>query len=188
MIQWMLVTWSLVPLPFPNPACTYGSSWFIYCWSLLEGFWALLCQHVKGALLCSSLNILWHCHSFGLSWKLNFSSAVATAEFSKFAGILSAALNSIIFHDFKKLSWDPITSISFVGSNASQGPLDFKPRMSGSRWSTTPSWLSVIKTFFYSSSVYSCHLFLISSASGRSMPFLLLCPTFHEMFVIFMEY
>ena len=42
---------------------------------------------------CSSLSILWHCLSLGLEWKLTFSSAVATAEFSKFAGILSAALS-----------------------------------------------------------------------------------------------
>ena len=45
-------------------------------------------------------------------------------------------------------------------------------RMSGSRWVTTLSGLSgSLKTFFYSSSVYSCH-FLISSASVRSLPFL----------------
>ena len=31
--------------------------------------------------------------SLGLEWKLTFSSPVATAEFSKFAGILSAALS-----------------------------------------------------------------------------------------------
>ena len=36
---------------------------------------------------------LWHCLSLGLEWKLTFSSPVATAEFSKFAGILSAALS-----------------------------------------------------------------------------------------------
>ena len=36
---------------------------------------------------------LWHCLSLGLGWKLTFSSPVATAEFSKFAGILSAALS-----------------------------------------------------------------------------------------------
>ena len=34
MIQWMLAIWSLVPLPFLNPAWTSGSSWFMYCWSL----------------------------------------------------------------------------------------------------------------------------------------------------------
>ena len=43
--------------------------------------------------LCSSLNILWHWLSLGLERKLTFSSPVATAEFSKFAGILSAALS-----------------------------------------------------------------------------------------------
>ena len=39
--------------------------------------------------LCVSVNILWHCLFLGLEWKLTFSSPVATAEFSKFAGILS---------------------------------------------------------------------------------------------------
>ena len=40
----------------------------------------------------SSLSILWHYLSLGLEWKLTLSSPVATAEFSKFTGILSAAL------------------------------------------------------------------------------------------------
>ena len=33
-IQWMLAIWSLLLLPFLNPACKSGSSWVIYCWSL----------------------------------------------------------------------------------------------------------------------------------------------------------
>ena len=37
--------------------------------------------------------ILWHCLSLGLGLKLTFSSPVVTAEFSEFAGILSAALS-----------------------------------------------------------------------------------------------
>ena len=46
-------------------------------------------------------------------------------------------------------------------------------RMSGSRWVMTPSWLSgLITLFLYSSSVYSCHLYLLSSAYVRSFPFL----------------
>ena len=46
-------------------------------------------------------------------------------------------------------------------------------RMSGSRWVITPSWLSGSwRSFLYSSSVYSYHLFLISSASVRSILFL----------------
>ena len=46
-------------------------------------------------------------------------------------------------------------------------------RMSGSRWVITTLGLSGSwRLFLYSSSVYSCHLFLISSASVRSIPFL----------------
>ena len=55
-------------------------------------------------------------------------------------------------------------------------------RMSGCRWVITPSWLSGSwRSFLYSCSVYSCHLFLISSASViHFCP--LLCPSLHEMF------
>ena len=45
-------------------------------------------------------------------------------------------------------------------------------RMSGSRWVITPSWLSGSWRSFLYSSVYSCHLFLVSSASLRSLQFL----------------
>ena len=42
--------------------------------------------------------------------------------------------------------------------------------MSGSRWVITPLWLSGSwRSFLYSSSVYSYHVFLISSASVRSI-------------------
>ena len=40
-------------------------------------------------------------------------------------------------------------------------------------WVITPSWLSGSwRSFLYSSSVYSCHLFIVSSASVRAIPFL----------------
>ena len=46
-------------------------------------------------------------------------------------------------------------------------------RMSGCRCVTTPLWLSSsLRLFLYSFSVYYCHLFLIFSASVRSIPFL----------------
>ena len=46
-------------------------------------------------------------------------------------------------------------------------------RRSGSRWVITPLWFSgSLRSFLYSFSVYSCHLFLLSSASVRSIPFL----------------
>ena len=46
-------------------------------------------------------------------------------------------------------------------------------KISGSRWVITPSWLSESRRYFlYSSSVFSCHLYLISSASVRPILFL----------------
>ena len=55
----------------------------------------------------------------------------------------------------------------------SKAHLTSHSRMSGSRCVITPSWLSGSwRLFLYSSSVYSYHLFLISSVSVRSIPFL----------------
>ena len=55
----------------------------------------------------------------------------------------------------------------------SKAHLTSHSRMSGCRWVITPSWLSRSwRSFFYSSSVYSCHLFLVSSASVRFIPLL----------------
>ena len=93
LIQQIWPVWSLVYLPFLNLAWTSGSSRFTYCWSLA---WRILSITL---LACETSAIVWQFeHSLtlpflGLEWKLTFSSPVATAEFSKFAGILSAALS-----------------------------------------------------------------------------------------------
>ena len=79
--------------PFLNSACTSGSSWFTYYWSLAWRILSITLLTCEMSTVCSSLNIFWHCLSLGLEWKLTFSSPVAIAEFSKFAGILSAALS-----------------------------------------------------------------------------------------------
>ena len=60
-----------------------------------------------------------------------------------------------------------------------KGHLTSHFRMSSSRWVwvITPSWLSGLwRSFLYSYSVYSCHFFLISSASVKSIPFLSFMP------------
>ena len=60
--------------------------------------------------------------------KTDFSTPVATAEFSKFAGILSAALSQHHLPGFeiaRLIGGAQITSTSFVHSDAFQGPLDF---------------------------------------------------------------
>ena len=59
----------------------------------------------------------------------------------------------------------------FVGM-LSKAHLTSHSRISGSRWVITPSWLSGSWSSFLYSSVYFYHLFLIFSASVRSIPFL----------------
>ena len=146
MSQQMLVVWSLVPLPFLNPACTSGNSWFIYCWSLswrILSITLLACE--MNTIVCS-LNILWHCPSLGLQWKLTFSSLAATAEFSKFAGILSAALSQHHLSGFERAQLEtsqlesPPLALFIVMLRKSH--LTSHSWMSGSRWVITPSWLS----------------------------------------------
>ena len=76
---------------FPKTSLKIHGSHTVEAW--LGEFWALLCYCVRWVQLCGSLSILWHCLSLGLERKLTFSSPVATAEFSTFAGILRAALS-----------------------------------------------------------------------------------------------
>ena len=79
-----------IPLGHPSapaPSIRYHAS--NLDWRILS-ITLLVCEIEQ---LCSSWNILWHCPSLGLKWKLTFSSLVATAQFSKFAGILSEALS-----------------------------------------------------------------------------------------------
>ena len=99
-----------------------------------------------------------HCWVFQTCWHIECSTFTASAFrlWKSSTGILSPPLALFVVMDSKA----HLTSHS---------------RMSGSRWVITPSWLSWSWRYYflYSSSVYSCHLFLISSASVRSIPFVL---------------
>ena len=97
-----------------------------------------------------------HCWVFQIFWHIECSTFTASSFriWNSSTGILSPPLALFVV----MLSKVHLTSHS---------------RMSGSRWVITPSWLSWSwGSFFYSSPVYSCHLFLISSASVRSIQFL----------------
>ena len=93
---------------------------------------------------------------------------MATAEFSKFAGILSAALSKhhLLGFEIAQLEFLHLQVALFIVM-LPKAHLTSHSRMSGSRWVITSSWLSwSLKSFLYSS-VYSRYLFLISSASVR---------------------
>ena len=59
------------------------------------------CTSVWGECNCVVVWAFFGILSLGLEWKLTFSSPVATAEFSKFAGILSAALSQHHLYGFE---------------------------------------------------------------------------------------
>ena len=62
-IQWMLAIWSLVSLPFLNPACSSGSSRFTSCWSLtwwILSITLLLVSHFSCVRLCATPEMAAH--------------------------------------------------------------------------------------------------------------------------------
>ena len=90
-----------------------------------------------------------HCWVFQICWHIECSTFTASSFriWNSSTGIPSPPQGLFIV----MLSKAHLTSLS---------------RMSGSRWVITPSWISGSwRSFLYSSSVYSYHLFLISSAS-----------------------
>ena len=137
MIQRMLVIWSLVPLPFLNPAWTSGSSGFTYFWSLAWRILSTILLACEMSAMCSSLNIIWnwnenwlfqpcgHCWVFQICWHIACSTFTASSFsiWSSSTGILSLPLTLFV----TMLPKAHLTSHS---------------RMSGSRWVITPSWLS----------------------------------------------
>ena len=70
MIQQMLAIWSLVHLPFLEPAWTSGSSQFTYCWSLAWRILSITLLACEMSAIVHSVSILWHCLFCGLEWKL----------------------------------------------------------------------------------------------------------------------
>ena len=91
MIQQMLAIWSLVPLPFLNPAWTSGNSWFTYCWNLAWRIlsitfsvwdecncavvWAFFGIGMKTDLLQSC----GHCWVFQICWHIECSTFIASS-------------------------------------------------------------------------------------------------------------
>ena len=124
--------------------------------------------------LYSILNIVWHC-LFG-DWNENWPSPVLWPLLS-FPNLLAywvKHFHSIIsFRIWNSSTGIPSPPLALFVVMLPKAHLTLHSRMSGSRWVITPLWLSGSwRSFLYSSSVYSCHLFLISSASVRSIPFL----------------
>ena len=159
MIQRMLAIWSLVPLSFLNPAWTSGSSRFTNYWSLVnfEHHFSSMWDECSCAVVWAFFGIafLWdwnetdlfqscgHCWVFQICWHIECSTFTAPSFriWNSSTGISSRPL--------------PLLIVMLPKAH-----LTSRSRMSGSKSVITPSWLSGSwRSFLYSYSVYSCHLF-----------------------------
>ena len=104
-----------------------------------------------------------HCWVFQICWHIECSTFTASS-----------------FRIWNSSTGIPSPPVALFIVMLSKAHLTSHSRKSGSRWVITPSWLSGSwRPFLYSSFVYSCHLFSISSASVRFIPLLsFIVPTF----------
>ena len=94
-----------------------------------------------------------HCYTFQICWHIECTTLTTSS-----LRILNSSARILL---------PPLALFIIMLPNAL---LTSHSRMFGSRWMTTPSWISgSLKPFLYSSSLYFCHLFLISSASVISI-------------------
>ena len=174
MIQQILGIWSLVPLPFLNPAWTSGSFQFMYCWSL---DWRT-----------SSITLL-ACKMSVIVWWFEHSLALPFFEIRMKTDLFQSCGHCWVFQICWHFECSTFAASSFRIWNSSAGipspplalfvvmlrkaHLTVRSRMSDSRWVITLLWLpGSIRSVLYSFSVCSCHLFLIASAFVRSVLFL----------------
>ena len=152
--------------PFSTPTLYIESSQFTYCWSLA---WKILrltlrackisttvrwCEHFLvlpffGTGVKTDLFQSWgHCWVFQICWCIECS-------------ILTASSFSI-WNSSARIPSPPLALFIVILPKAH---LTSHSRMSPSKWVATPSWLSkLLRPFLCIFSVYSWHLFLISSA------------------------
>ena len=113
--------------------------------------------------------------SLGLEWILTFSVLWPLLSFPSLLAICSTFTRSS-FRTWHNSTGTPSPPLALFVVMLPKAHSTSHSKMSGSRWVITPSWLSVSwRSFLYSSSVYSCFLFLISSASVMSRPSALYC-------------
>ena len=143
MIQQMLAFWSLVPLPFLNPASTSESSWFTYYWSLA---WRILSITL---LVCETSAIVHYFeHSlvlrfFGVGMKTNlFQSCGHCWVFQICWHIECSTFTASSFRIWNSSTGIPSPPLALFLVMLPKAHLTLHSRMSGSRWVTTPWWLS----------------------------------------------
>ena len=150
----MLAIWSLVPLPFLNPAWASGNSQFIYCWSLTWRILNMTLLTCEMSAIVHSLALLF----FGTGRKTDPFQSCGHWWVFQILCIECSILTASPFRIWNNSAGIPSPPLALFIVMLPKAHLTSHARMSGSRWVITPSWLpGSWRYFFYSSSVYSCH-------------------------------
>ena len=140
MIQWMFAIWSLVPLPFLNPAWTSGCSQFKYCWRLAwrilsitsmwdecncEVVWAFFGIAFFGIQIKTDLfQSCGHCWVFQICWHIEYSTITAWS-----------------FRTWNSSTGIPSPPLALFIVMLPKAHLISHSMVYGSRWVIIPSWL-----------------------------------------------
>ena len=167
----MMAIWPLVPLPFLKPAWTSKFIVHILLKPSLENFehyftsvwdecncaviWAFFGIDFLIGMKTDLFHFCGHCQVFHICWHLECNTFTASS-----------------FRIWTSSTGIPSLPLALLIVMLPNSHLTLHSKISGSKWVITPLWLSGSWRSFLYSSVYSCHLFLISSASIRSIPFL----------------
>ena len=135
------------------------SSHIVEAW--LGEFWALLHQCVRWVQLWGSLNILWHCLFWDWNESWRFPVLWPLLSFPNLLAYWCSTFTASSFRIWNSSTGIPSCPLTLFLVMLPKAHFTSLSRMSGSRWVITPLWLSGSwRSFLYSSSVYSCHLFL----------------------------
>ena len=142
MIQWIWAIWSLVPLPFLNPAWTSGSSWFTYCWSLTWRILRIIFLAYEMSTILQSLECSLSLLFFGVGMKTDlFQSCGHCQVFQICYHIECSTFTASSFRIWNSSNGILSPPLALLVVRLPQAHLISYSRMSGSRWVTTPSWL-----------------------------------------------
>ena len=132
--------WSLVPLPFLNPAWTSESSWFTYCWSLT---WRMLSITLLACEMSAIVQKVEHSLAlpfFGIGMKMElFQSCGHCWVFQICWHIVYSTFTASSFRIWKSSTRIPSPPLALFVVMLPKAHLTSHSRMSGSRWMIKPS-------------------------------------------------
>ena len=148
-IQQMLAIWSLVPLPFLNPAWTSGSSWFMYYWSLA---WRILSITLRVCEMSAIVQQFEHSLAlpfFGIGMKTDIFQSCGHCWVVQICWhIECSTFTASSFRIWNSPAGIPSPPLALFVVMLPKPHLTSHSRMSGSRWVITPLWLSGSNNFF----------------------------------------